>query len=118
MNGFGAAAVANILSHVGDALNSVATHADTRMPNALNHNCGTDFVKTTSCLPPSLAGKLAPGQRGASFGGGASRLMHFRVDKRGRLRMLDRDKTPTLVTAFRTCRRGRCGRCALSLTAF
>lgn len=77
-----------------------AANTDITTPGALNNSCGADYVKTLQKLPPSLAGKLEAGQRGASFDGDADRLMYYYLDERKQFHMLDGDKIAALVAAF------------------
>ena len=99
-NGVGAFAIENISKYLGSTLQFVPYNTDTVTPGVLNHSCGADYVKTTQKLPPSLAGVLKPGDRGASFDGDADRLMYFYLDERGQFRMLDGDKIAALVAGF------------------
>ena len=75
-------------------------NASIATPGALNNSCGADYVKTTQKLPPSLASKLKPGQRGCSLDGDADRLMYFYLDEASKFHMLDGDKIAALVAAF------------------
>lgn len=99
-NGVGAKAAVELSEYLGDSLPITLENTDTTTPGVLNNMCGADFVKTTQKLPPSLANKLKPGQRGCSLDGDADRLMYFYLDERGQFRMLDGDKIATLVGSF------------------
>ncbi|KAI5898511.1 Phosphoacetylglucosamine mutase [Schizophyllum commune H4-8] len=99
-NGVGAKAAEELITYLGDSLPLILENTDTTTPGVLNNMCGADFVKTTQKLPPSLANKLKPGQRGCSLDGDADRLMYFYLDEQGHFKMLDGDKIATLVASF------------------
>ncbi|KAJ7492664.1 phosphoacetylglucosamine mutase [Mycena latifolia] len=99
-NGVGAPIAARLVEYLGDSLPLVLENASITTPGALNNACGADYVKTTQKLPPSLAGRLQPGQRGCSLDGDADRLMYFYLDERSQFHMLDGDKIAALVAAF------------------
>ncbi|KAL1748449.1 hypothetical protein HDZ31DRAFT_29658 [Schizophyllum fasciatum] len=99
-NGVGAQAAQELIRYLGDSLPLILENTDTTTPGVLNNQCGADFVKTSQKLPPSLANKLKPGQRGCSLDGDADRLMYFYLDERGQFKMLDGDKIATLVASF------------------
>ncbi|KAJ7125626.1 phosphoacetylglucosamine mutase [Mycena crocata] len=105
-NGVGAPIAARLAEYLGDSLPLVLENVSTTTPGALNNSCGADYVKTTQKLPPSLAGRLQPGQRGCSLDGDADRLMYFYLDERderderSQFHMLDGDKIAALVAAF------------------
>jgi phosphoacetylglucosamine mutase len=89
-----------LAEYLGGTLPLVLENASITTPGALNNACGADYVKTTQKLPPSLAGRLQPGQRGCSLDGDADRLMYFYLDERNQFHMLDGDKIAALVAAF------------------
>ncbi|KAF5355718.1 hypothetical protein D9756_003728 [Leucocoprinus leucothites] len=99
-NGVGTQAAETLKEYLGDTLPLILENTSTTTPGALNRACGADYVKTTQQLPPSLEGKVAPGQRGCSLDGDADRLMYFYVSEKRQFRMLDGDKIATLVAAF------------------
>lgn len=99
-NGVGAPIAARLAEYLGASLPLVLENASITTPGALNNACGADYVKTTQKLPPSLAGRLQPGQRGCSLDGDADRLMYFYLDERSQFHMLDGDKIAALVAAF------------------
>ncbi|KAJ6509491.1 phosphoacetylglucosamine mutase [Mycena vitilis] len=99
-NGVGAPIAARLAEYLGASLPLVLENASITTPGALNNACGADYVKTTQKLPPSLAGRLKPGQRGCSLDGDADRLMYFYLDERSQFHMLDGDKIAALVAAF------------------
>ncbi|KAJ7038246.1 phosphoacetylglucosamine mutase [Mycena alexandri] len=99
-NGVGAPIAARLAEYLGGTLPLVLENASITTPGALNNACGADYVKTSQKLPPSLAGRLQPGQRGCSLDGDADRLMYFYLDERGQFHMLDGDKIAALVAAF------------------
>ncbi|KAH6917524.1 phosphoacetylglucosamine mutase [Coprinopsis sp. MPI-PUGE-AT-0042] len=99
-NGVGAVVSKNFAEYLGETLPLHLHNTSLEDPDALNHDCGADFVKTKQTLPPSLIGVLRNGQRGCSLDGDADRLMYYFVDERGYFVMLDGDKIATLVAAF------------------
>lgn len=86
--------------YIGTKLPLVLENTSISTVGALNYACGADYVKTMQKLPPSLADRLKPGQRGCSLDGDADRLMYYYIDERGLFHMLDGDKIAALVTAF------------------
>ncbi|KAJ7293535.1 phosphoacetylglucosamine mutase [Mycena rebaudengoi] len=99
-NGVGAPIAARLVEYLGGSLPLVLENVAITTAGALNNSCGADYVKTTQKLPPSLANRLQPGQRGCSLDGDADRLMYFYLDERGQFHMLDGDKIAALVAAF------------------
>ena len=99
-NGVGAFAAEKLAEYLGDSLPFILENTDTTTPGVLNHSCGADFVKTQQKAPPSLAGRIKPGQRACSLDGDADRLMYYYVDENGAFAMLDGDKIAALVAAF------------------
>ncbi|KAF7306888.1 Phosphoacetylglucosamine mutase [Mycena indigotica] len=99
-NGVGAIIAERFAGYLGDRLTLVLENTAIDTAGALNNACGADFVKTSQKLPPSLVGRLQPGQRGCSFDGDADRLMYFYLDERSQFHMLDGDKIAALVAAF------------------
>jgi phosphoacetylglucosamine mutase len=99
-NGVGAPIAVKLVEYLGGSLPLVLENVAITTAGALNNSCGADYVKTTQKLPPSLANRLQPGQRGCSLDGDADRLMYFYLDERGQFHMLDGDKIAALVAAF------------------
>ncbi|KAJ7630896.1 phosphoacetylglucosamine mutase [Roridomyces roridus] len=99
-NGVGAPIAARLVEHLGDSMPLILENTSITTPGALNNACGADYVKTSQKLPPSLDGRLQPGQRGCSLDGDADRLMYFYLDERSQFHMLDGDKIAALVAAF------------------
>ncbi|KAJ7225556.1 phosphoacetylglucosamine mutase [Mycena pura] len=99
-NGVGAPIAARLAEYLGDSFPLVLENTAIDTPGALNNSCGADYVKTSQKLPPSLAGRLQPGQRACSVDGDADRLMYFYLDERSQFHMLDGDKITTLVASF------------------
>ncbi|KAJ5736811.1 Phosphoacetylglucosamine mutase [Penicillium malachiteum] len=67
-------------------------------PDALNFDCGADYVKTKQRAPPSSkAGAL---DRCASLDGDADRLVYYFVDETNTFRLLDGDRIATLAASF------------------
>ena len=99
-NGVGALAAVTLAEHIGDNLLLILENTSITTPGALNNSCGADYVKTSQKLPPSLASKIQPGQRGCSLDGDADRLMYFYLDDTGKFHMLDGDKIAALTAGF------------------
>ena len=99
-NGVGAPVAGTLSQYIGSALPLVLENTAINAPGALNYQCGADFVKTSQKLPPSLFGKLKPGQRACSLDGDADRLIYYYLDERGYFHMLDGDKIAALVSTF------------------
>ncbi|KAJ5328602.1 Phosphoacetylglucosamine mutase [Penicillium brevicompactum] len=67
-------------------------------PDALNFDCGADYVKTKQRAPPSSkAGTL---DRCASLDGDADRLVYYFQDESNIFRLLDGDRIATLAASF------------------
>jgi phosphoacetylglucosamine mutase len=96
----GAPATVKLSELIRDSLPLILENTSITTPGALNNSCGADYVKTTQKLPPSLASKLKPGQRGCCLDGDADRLMYFYIDDGGKFHMLDGDKIAALIAAF------------------
>lgn len=86
--------------YIGSALPLVLENTAINVLGALNNQCGADYVKTSQKPPPSLVGKLKPGQRACSLDGDADRLIYYHLDERGYFHMLDGDKIAALVSTF------------------
>lgn len=99
-NGVGALVASTLSQYIGNTLPIILENTATNAPGALNYQCGADFVKTSQRLPPSLIGRLKPGQRACSLDGDADRLIYYYLDERGYFHMLDGDKIAALVAAF------------------
>ncbi|KAG8990095.1 Phosphoacetylglucosamine Mutase [Tulasnella sp. 427] len=100
-NGVGTLSLSTFSKHVEGVFQFEPTNTDLKTPGLLNYKAGADFVKTSQSIPPSLQGKLTPGQRAASFDGDADRLMYFYVDElASQFRMLDGDKIAALVAGY------------------
>lgn len=99
-NGVGAPIAARLAEYLGGSLTFILENTSITTPGALNNSCGADYVKTSQKLPPSLAGRLQPGQRGCSLDGDADRLMYFYLDEHSQFHMLDGDKIAALVSDF------------------
>jgi phosphoacetylglucosamine mutase len=99
-NGVGALAASRLANNIEGTLKLILENTSINTVGALNNSCGADFVKTNQKLPPSLNGRLKPGQRGCSLDGDADRLIYFYLDERGVFHMLDGDKIAALVAAF------------------
>ncbi|KAF1813031.1 Phosphoacetylglucosamine mutase [Eremomyces bilateralis CBS 781.70] len=71
---------------------------DVLKPEALNVQCGADFVKTQQRPPPSS--KAAPHERHASLDGDADRVVYYFLDRESNFRLLDGDRIATLAAGF------------------
>ncbi|KAJ5275972.1 hypothetical protein N7524_002125 [Penicillium chrysogenum] len=67
-------------------------------PDALNFDCGADYVKTKQRAPPSS--KAAVLDRCASLDGDADRLVYYFLDESNVFRLLDGDRIATLAASF------------------
>ncbi|KAF2398370.1 N-acetylglucosamine-phosphate mutase-like protein [Trichodelitschia bisporula] len=67
-------------------------------PQALNVQCGADFVKTQQRAPPSS--KASPLERCASLDGDADRLVYYFIDSSNTFHLLDGDRIATLTASF------------------
>ncbi|KAL5117555.1 Phosphoacetylglucosamine Mutase [Pleosporales sp. CAS-2024a] len=67
-------------------------------PEALNVDCGADYVKTNQRAPPSS--KTGPGDRCCSLDGDADRVVYYFKDDQNVFRLLDGDRIATLVASF------------------
>ncbi|KAF2665519.1 N-acetylglucosamine-phosphate mutase-like protein [Microthyrium microscopicum] len=72
---------------------------DVLKPEALNMNCGADYVKTGQRAPPSS--KASPGDRCCSLDGDADRIVYYFVNpKDNAFQLLDGDRIATLAASF------------------
>ncbi|KAG9233105.1 N-acetylglucosamine-phosphate mutase-like protein [Amylocarpus encephaloides] len=71
---------------------------DVLKAEALNHDCGADFVKTRQRAPPSS--KAGPNERCCSYDGDADRIVYYFVDPQQGFRLLDGDRIATLAASF------------------
>ncbi|KIY50454.1 Phosphoacetylglucosamine mutase [Fistulina hepatica ATCC 64428] len=99
-NGVGAPIAEKLVTYLGEKLPVVLENTAITTPGALNYMCGADYVKTSQKLPPSLHGKLKPGQRACSLDGDADRLIYYYLDENSQFHMLDGDKIAALVADF------------------
>ncbi|KAF2086714.1 Phosphoacetylglucosamine mutase [Saccharata proteae CBS 121410] len=67
-------------------------------PEALNSQCGADFVKTGQRAPPSS--KAGLGERCASLDGDADRIVYYFRDEDDKFQLLDGDRIATLAASF------------------
>lgn len=67
-------------------------------PEALNVDCGADFVKTNQRAPPSS--KAGPNDRCCSLDGDADRVIYYFKDQSNVFRLLDGDRIATLAASF------------------
>lgn len=67
-------------------------------PDALNSDCGADYVKTKQRAPPSS--KAAVLDRCASLDGDADRIVYYFQDDSNVFRLLDGDRIATLAASF------------------
>ncbi|KAK5938623.1 Phosphoacetylglucosamine Mutase [Knufia obscura] len=71
---------------------------DVLKPEALNFDCGADYVKTKQKAPPSS--KAGPNERCCSLDGDADRVVYYFTDSNGVFRLLDGDRIATLGAVF------------------
>ncbi|KIV94876.1 hypothetical protein PV10_02597 [Exophiala mesophila] len=71
---------------------------DVVKPEALNLDCGADYVKTKQRAPPTS--KAQPGDRCASLDGDADRLVYYYTDENQTFHLLDGDRIATLAAVF------------------
>ncbi|KAL4880047.1 hypothetical protein BJY04DRAFT_192293 [Aspergillus karnatakaensis] len=67
-------------------------------PDALNFDCGADYVKTKQRAPPSSKASVL--ERCASLDGDADRIIYYFQDEGNVFRMLDGDRIATLAASF------------------
>ncbi|KAL4871783.1 hypothetical protein BDV12DRAFT_20016 [Aspergillus spectabilis] len=67
-------------------------------PDALNFDCGADYVKTKQRAPPSSKASVL--ERCASLDGDADRIIYYFMDEGNVFRMLDGDRIATLAASF------------------
>ncbi|KAF8640550.1 hypothetical protein AX17_000212 [Amanita inopinata Kibby_2008] len=99
-NGVGGPVAGTLSQYIGNSLPMILENTSTHAQGLLNYQCGADFVKTSQKLPPSLVGRLKPGQRACSLDGDADRLIYYYIDERRYFQMLDGDKIAALVASF------------------
>lgn len=95
-NGIGAPKVEELAKYLPE-IAFTFVNLDYNTPEALNSDCGADFVKTTQSAPKSV--DLVPGKLYGSFDGDADRLVHYYKGPSG-FRLLDGDKIATLLALF------------------
>lgn len=71
---------------------------DVVKPEALNFECGADYVKTRQKAPPSS--KASPNERCCSLDGDADRIVYYYTDSNGTFHLLDGDRIATLGAVF------------------
>lgn len=72
-------------------------NSNTENPEALNVNCGADYVKTNQRAPQGST--IDEGQLGASFDGDADRIVFYYL-KNGHFHLLDGDRIAILLAEF------------------
>ncbi|KAF2424928.1 N-acetylglucosamine-phosphate mutase-like protein [Tothia fuscella] len=100
-NGVGGPKLNELIKYLGrgeDGLAIKVVNDDVLNPDALNVQCGADFVKTNQRAPPSV--KAAPLERCASLDGDADRIVYYFTDKSGQFHLLDGDRIATLAASF------------------
>ncbi|KAL4950958.1 hypothetical protein BDW69DRAFT_171058 [Aspergillus filifer] len=101
-NGVGGPKLRELLKYLPSAeqggIDIKVVNDDVINPDALNFDCGADYVKTKQRAPPSS--KAAPLDRCASLDGDADRLIYYFMDEGNVFRMLDGDRIATLAAAF------------------
>ncbi|ODV92584.1 hypothetical protein CANCADRAFT_89117 [Tortispora caseinolytica NRRL Y-17796] len=96
-NGVGAIKVAE-LAKVCPQLDLTVVNYHTDVPNALNVECGADFVKVQQRLPNNV--KPEPFKTCCSFDGDADRIVFYYTDSESKFHLLDGDKISTLAAMF------------------
>ncbi|KAK5464580.1 Phosphoacetylglucosamine Mutase [Exophiala xenobiotica] len=71
---------------------------DVVRPEALNFECGADYVKTKQRAPPSSTAQ--PGGRCCSLDGDADRIIFYYTDEQKTFHLLDGDRIATLGAVF------------------
>ncbi|KAK7892596.1 Phosphoacetylglucosamine Mutase [Exophiala xenobiotica] len=71
---------------------------DVVRPEALNFECGADYVKTKQRAPPSSTAQ--PGDRCCSLDGDADRIIFYYTDEQKTFHLLDGDRIATLGAVF------------------
>ncbi|KAB5551201.1 phosphoglucomutase/phosphomannomutase domain-containing protein [Coniochaeta sp. 2T2.1] len=100
-NGIGAPKLKEFIKHIPGKVQMTikVVNDDVIRPEALNHDCGADFVKTRQRAPPTP--KPVPGARSCSFDGDADRLIYYWLDPESNtFAMLDGDRIATLAAVF------------------
>jgi phosphoacetylglucosamine mutase len=101
-NGVGGPKLRELIKYLSSAkdggIDIKVVNDDVLNPEALNVQCGADYVKTRQAAPPSC--KMAPLERWASLDGDADRIVYYFADKNGTFHMLDGDRIATLAASF------------------
>jgi phosphoacetylglucosamine mutase len=100
-NGVGGPKMAEFLKYLPAEKTGLEIHIvndDVLRPEALNSDCGADYVKTKQRAPPSP--KLVPDTRYCSLDGDADRLIYYYTDSEKGFVMLDGDRISSLVASF------------------
>jgi phosphoacetylglucosamine mutase len=101
-NGVGGPKLRELIKYLSNAedggIDIKVVNDDVLNPEALNVQCGADYVKTRQAAPPSC--KMAPLERWASLDGDADRIVYYFADKNGTFHMLDGDRIATLAASF------------------
>ncbi|KIW80751.1 hypothetical protein Z517_07367 [Fonsecaea pedrosoi CBS 271.37] len=71
---------------------------DVVKPEALNFECGADYVKTKQRAPPNS--NAQPGDRCCSLDGDADRVVYYYTDEQNTFHLLDGDRIATLGAVF------------------
>ncbi|KAF2687035.1 Phosphoacetylglucosamine mutase [Lentithecium fluviatile CBS 122367] len=100
-NGVGGPKLTELIKHLPPKEEALEIHVindNVVKPEALNVDCGADFVKTNQRAPPSS--KAGPGDRCCSLDGDADRIVYYFKDSSNVFRLLDGDRIATLVASF------------------
>lgn len=101
-NGVGAPKLKELVKHLPNAANGgidiKIVNDDILHPEALNVQCGADYVKTQQRAPPSS--RASQMERCCSLDGDADRLMYYFLDNDNNFHILDGDRIATLAASF------------------
>lgn len=98
-NGVGGPKLLELVKYLPkDLIDIKIINDDVLKAEALNFDCGADYVKTKQRSPPSS--KASPGERSCSLDGDADRIIYYFNDPEHGFRLLDGDKIATLAASF------------------
>ncbi|ORY14828.1 hypothetical protein BCR34DRAFT_478937 [Clohesyomyces aquaticus] len=100
-NGVGGPKLAELIKYLppkSEGLEIIIVNDNVVKPEALNVECGADFVKTNQRAPPSSG--AGPNDRCCSLDGDADRVVYYFKDGNSMFHLLDGDRIATLVATF------------------